>query len=81
MGSAKDGFAASSFIYDGGNIVLARIAKADGTQVAKEYFWGIDKSGSEQGAGGVGDALSVRCSSISISCAVGNLEGAVYKGC
>lgn len=31
--------------------------------------------------GRVGDALSVGCSSISISCDVGNLEGAVDKGC
>ena len=69
MGSAKDGFAASSFIYDGGNIVLARIAKADGTQVAKEYFWGIDKSGSEQGAGGVGGLLAVSVNGVfSIPC-------------
>ena len=37
--------------------------------ITKEYFWGIDKSGSEQGAGGVGGLLAVSVNGIfSIPC-------------
>ena len=61
--------ATHTFIFDGGNIVLERIAKADGNNITKEYFWGIDKSGSEQGAGGVGGLLAVSVNGIfSIPC-------------
>ena len=61
--------ATHTFIFDGGNIVLERIAKADGNHITKEYFWGIDKSGSEQGAGGVGGLLAVSVNGIfSIPC-------------
>ena len=48
-----------SFAYDGSNIVLERIAFADGTTRTVEYFWGNDLSGTEQGAGGVGGLLAV----------------------
>ena len=30
--------ATHTFIFDGGNIVLERIAKADGNHITKEYF-------------------------------------------
>ena len=61
--------ATHTFIFDGGNIVLERIAKADGNHITKEYFWGVDKSGSEQGAGGVGGLLAVSVNGIfSIPC-------------
>ena len=56
--------ATHTFIFDGGNIVLERIAKADGNHITKEYVWGIDKSGSEQGAGGVGGLLAVSVNGI-----------------
>ncbi|MGN0846406.1 MAG: hypothetical protein ACI4RA_03365 [Kiritimatiellia bacterium] len=45
---------AHTFVWDGNNIVLERIAFADGTTRTCEYFWGLGKSGTEQGAGGVG---------------------------
>lgn len=48
-----------TFIWDGDNIVLERIAFADGTTLTCEYFWGPDKSGTEQGAGGVEGLLAV----------------------
>ena len=48
-----------TFVYDGGNIILEKIASPDGTTRTIEYFWGNDLSGSEQGAGGVGGLLAV----------------------
>ena len=48
-----------AFVWDENNIVLEKIALANGTTRMCEYFWGIDKSGSEQGAGGVGGLLAV----------------------
>lgn len=48
-----------TFIWDGNNIVLEKIAFADGTTRMCEYFWGVDKSGTEQGAGGVEGLLAV----------------------
>ena len=39
-----------TFVWDGNNIVLEWIAHADGTAHVCEYFWGMDKSGTEQGA-------------------------------
>ena len=47
-----------TFVWDGMNVVLERVAFADGTTRMVEYFWGLDKSGSEQGAGGVGGLLA-----------------------
>jgi RHS repeat-associated protein len=61
--------ATHTFIFEGGNIVLERIVKADGNHITKEYFWGIDKSGTEQGAGGVGGLLAVSVNGVfSIPC-------------
>ena len=50
------------------------VAELDGSnQVVKSYVWGIDLSGSEQGAGGVGGLLSVTDGS-------GNTSYANYDG-
>ena len=48
-----------AFTYDGSNIVLERIAFANGTTRTVEYFWGNDLSGTEHGAGGVGGLVAV----------------------
>ncbi|MGN0877439.1 MAG: RHS repeat domain-containing protein, partial [Kiritimatiellia bacterium] len=48
-----------TFVWDGMNIVLEKIAFADNSTRTCEYFWGPDKSGTEQGAGGVGGLLAV----------------------
>ncbi len=48
-----------TFVWDGNNIVLEKVDFADGTARTFEYFWGMDKSGTEQGAGGVGGLLAV----------------------
>ena len=44
------------YLYDGWNL----IAEYDGTTLAKSYTWGMDLSGTMQGAGGVGGLLSVK---------------------
>jgi len=46
----------SRFIYDGWNL-LAELNATNG--VVRSYTWGLDLSGSEQGAGGIGGLLSV----------------------
>ena len=51
--------AAHTFVWDGNNIVLEKVEFADGTTRTFEYFWGADKSGAEQGAGGVEGLLAV----------------------
>ncbi|MEI6675826.1 MAG: RHS repeat-associated core domain-containing protein [Verrucomicrobiota bacterium] len=43
------------YLYDGWNL----IAEYSGTSLAKSYTWGMDLSGSMQGAGGVGGLLAV----------------------
>ena len=48
-----------TFVWDGNNIVLEEVEFADGTIRTIENFWGLDKSGTEQGAGGVGGLLAV----------------------
>ena len=48
-----------TFVWDGSNIVLERVESANGTTRTFEYFWGADKSGTEQGAGGVEGLLAV----------------------
>ena len=45
----------TNFIYEGWN----PIAEFSGTTLSKSYVWGMDLSGSMQGAGGVGGLLSV----------------------
>ena len=48
-----------TFVWDGNNIVLEKVDFADGATRTFEYFWGMDKSGTEQGAGGVEGLLAV----------------------
>ena len=50
---------AHTFVWDGNNIVFEKVEFANGTTRMFEYFWGLDKSGTEQGAGGVGGLLAV----------------------
>lgn len=47
-----------TFVWDGMNVVLEKISFADNSTRTCEYFWGPDKSGTEQGAGGVGGLLA-----------------------
>jgi RHS repeat-associated protein len=49
------GSAVTNFVYNGWN----PIAEFTGTTLSKSYTWGMDLSGSMQGAGGVGGLLSV----------------------
>ena len=58
-----------TFVWDGNNIILEKVEFADGTTRTFEYFWGLDKSGTEQGAGGVGGLLAV------------SLDGVFYIPC
>ena len=48
-----------TFVWDGNNIFLEKVEFADGTTRTFEYFWGMDNSGTEQGAGGVGGLFAV----------------------
>jgi len=48
-----------TFVWDANNIVLEKVEFANGTTRMFEYFWGLDKSGTEQGAGGVGGLLAM----------------------
>ena len=48
-----------TFVWDGNNIVLEKVEFANGTTRTFEYFWGADKSGTEQVAGGVEGLLAV----------------------
>ncbi len=48
-----------TFVWDGNNIILEKVEFANGTIRTFEYFWGLDKSGTEQGAGGVDGLLAV----------------------
>ena len=52
--SATVGEATTLYLYDGFN----SIAEYSGTTLAKTYLWGMDLSGSMQGAGGVGGLLA-----------------------
>ena len=58
-----------TFVWDGNNIVLEKVEFANGTTRTFEYFWGLDKSGTEQGAGGVEGLLAV------------SMDGAFYIPC
>ena len=51
---------ASDFFYDGWNMVEERLA-GGAAQVTNGYVWGLDLSGTMQGAGGIG-GLVARCS-------------------
>ena len=56
----------SHFIYDGWNPILEIIAYDSGATTTNRYFWGLDLSGTPQGAGGVGGLVAV------------SLNGALY---
>ena len=47
----------TTFVYDGWNLIHERIAHTNGTVDEIEYVWGLDLSGTLQGAGGVGGLL------------------------
>jgi RHS repeat-associated protein len=47
----------TTFVYDGWNLIYERVAHTNGTVDEIEYVWGLDLSGSLQGAGGVGGLL------------------------
>ncbi|MBI2927421.1 MAG: RHS repeat-associated core domain-containing protein [Verrucomicrobia bacterium] len=47
------------FLYDGWNLTAELDANA-GSNLKRSYVWGLDLSGSEQGAGGVGGLLLVK---------------------
>jgi RHS repeat-associated protein len=56
-GSAWELASERRYLYDGWNVV----AELDGSNVLKQsYLWGLDLSGSPQGAGGVGGLLAVK---------------------
>ena len=58
-----------TFVWDDNNIALGKVEFADGTVRTFEYFWGLDKSGTEQGAGGGEGLLTV------------SLDGVFYIPC
>ena len=49
------------YVYDGWNLIAEFDMKQTSAtnQIFREYFWGLDLSGSRQGAGGVGGLLAV----------------------
>ncbi len=51
--------AATLFIYDGWNLIAEYKLDSSAWAIDRNYTWGIDLSGSTQGAGGVGGLLSV----------------------
>ncbi len=56
------GIATTRFVYDGWNV----IAELDGDgSVTRTFVWGLDVSGTLQGAGGVGGLLQIRAGSAS----------------
>ena len=58
-GAAWETVETHTFVWDGNNIVLEKVGVADGTTRIFEYYWGADKSGTEQGAGGVEGLLAM----------------------
>ena len=48
-----------TFVYDGNLPVHETVQRSNGSTVERSYYWGVDKSGTEQGAGGVGGLLAV----------------------
>ena len=47
------------FIYDGWNLI-AEMDALNGNELMRTYYWGLDLSGTLQGAGGVGGLLMIR---------------------
>ena len=52
------GLATNRFVYDGWN-VIRELVTDNGSLVTNSYVWGLDLSGTLQGAGGIGSLLSV----------------------
>ncbi|MDD4347947.1 MAG: RHS repeat-associated core domain-containing protein [Opitutales bacterium] len=61
----------TAFVYDGWNLI-EEVATSSQTASINHYTWGLDLSGSLQGAGGVGGLLSVVCASFSESGLIGD---------
>ncbi len=51
--------ATHTYVWDGNLPVHETVQRSNGSTVERSYFWGMDKSGTEQGAGGVGGLLAV----------------------
>ncbi|MBQ7190002.1 MAG: hypothetical protein IJR99_11370 [Kiritimatiellae bacterium] len=49
--------AATTFFYDGWDLIEERVSYTNGTSATIRYYWGKDLSGTLQGAGGVGGLL------------------------
>ena len=52
------------FDWKGNNTVRAKVVDSSGRSQVEDYVWGMDMSGSEQGAGGVGGLLSVKINDV-----------------
>ena len=50
-----------SYLWDGYNIVSEKLTNSGTNELTNFYTWGLDLSGSLQGAGGVGGLLAVTC--------------------
>ena len=61
-GSAWQVTATNDFIYDGWN-VIAEVGGQESEVSTNFYTWGLDLSGTSQGAGGIGGLLSITCPS------------------
>lgn len=70
------GAAVTRFIYDGWNM----IAEYAGSTLKRSYTWGMDLSGSMQGAGGVGGLLSITEASGNGSVKAGQTLYPTYDG-
>jgi RHS repeat-associated protein len=51
--------ATHAYVYDGWNLIHETVAATGGCVTEIQYFWGLDLSGTLQGAGGVGGLLAV----------------------
>jgi RHS repeat-associated protein len=58
--SRDDGTSVTQFLYDGWNRIAEYTGAGSSATFSKSYLWGLDMSGSLQGAGGVGGLLSMR---------------------
>ena len=58
-GSAWSEISNLKFVYDGWNLIAELSPSSFPLSLVRSYTWGLDLSGSEQGAGGVGGLLAV----------------------
>ncbi|MDD4350538.1 MAG: RHS repeat-associated core domain-containing protein, partial [Opitutales bacterium] len=61
----------TAFVYDGWNLI-EEVSTSSQTASINHYTWGLDLSGSLQGAGGVGGLLSVVCAPFTESGLIGD---------